>query len=273
MDQEKQNVEKGYALVTGSGSGLGLAFAKNLAVRGYPLVMVSLPGENLESVARSISQSSGVDVQWLEKDLSQEQSCAEIMAYIEEKQIPVTLLVNNAGIGSTNPFLGFEAPFYTRQLKVNVITPVLLTRMLLPKMFASPLPCYVLNVGSLGGYFHLPNKEVYGASKAFVHSFTSSLQLLTKGTNVSLMAVSPGPVETNERIQAAHQNMKGLAKKAVMMPEEVAQQALDAMFRGRHSFVPGRINRLFLWLDWVIPTAIKNRILLKEMKRQASFTR
>lgn len=272
MDQTKQNVKGAYALVTGSGAGLGLAFARDLAARGYHLIMVSLPEESLKEKAQALATEYKVDVLYLEKDLSDEQSPAEIVQFIRENQIRLHVLVNNAGIGSTNPFLDFPPAFYVKQLKVNVITPVLLIRMILEDMLAFDHQCYILNVGSLGGYFHLPNKEVYGASKAFVHSFTNALQLRVKGTNVSATVISPGPVETNERIQAAHKNMKGLAKKAVMLPEEVAAQALDAMFAHKKKFIPGKINRLFLVLDWLVPTAVKNKILWKEMKRQASFT-
>lgn len=273
MDQTKQNVVGAYALVTGSGAGLGLAFAKELASMGYNLVMVSLPGESLEQKALAISQECNVQVLYLEKDLCEEQSSTDIVQFLRDNKISLHVLVNNAGIGSTNPFLDFPPAFYVKQLKINVITPVLLIRMILEDMLKYDHRCYILNVGSLGGYFHLPNKEVYGASKAFVHSFTNALQLRVKDTNVSVTVISPGPVETNERIQAAHKNMKGLAKKAVMLPEEVAEQALDAMFAQKKKFIPGKINRLFLLLDWLIPTSVKNKILLKEMKRQASFTR
>ncbi len=273
MDQTKQNVVGAYALVTGSGAGLGMAFAKELASRGYNLVMVSLQGEYLEQKAQAISTEHQVDVLYLEKDLSDEQSSADIAQFLLENHIHLHVLVNNAGIGSTNPFLDFPPAFYVKQLKVNVITPVLLIRMILEDMLSFEHKCYILNVGSLGGYFHLPNKEVYGASKAFVHSFTNALQLRVKGTNVSVTVISPGPVETNERIQAAHKNMKGLAKRAVMIPEEVAEQALDAMFAQKKKFIPGKINRLFLLLDWLVPTSVKNKILWKEMKRQASFTK
>jgi short-subunit dehydrogenase len=153
------------------------------------------------------------------------------------------------------------------------MTPVLLCRQFIPDMLASNRNCYILNVGSLGGFFHIPNKEVYGATKAFIYSFTQSLQLKLEGTLVSLIVICPGPVETNERLRDAHKNMKGLAKRAVMFPEEVAEKALNALFSGKKVFVPGKVNNLFLKLDWIVPSFIKNRILRKEMKRQASFTR
>lgn len=273
MDQKKQNVDKGFAMITGSGAGLGFAFADELGSRGFPLVLVSLPGEQLGEKAAALAAKYGVEVLFLEKDLSDENCPTEIAEWLTAKQIDVTVLINNAGIGSTLPFLDFQQGFYVRQLKVNVISTVLMCRVFLEKMLTLDKKCFILNVGSLGGYFHLPNKEVYGASKAFVHSFTASLQLRVKGTNVSIIAISPGPVETNARIQEAHKNMKGLAKKAVMMPEDVAKQSLDALFSGKKSFIPGKINRLFLFLDWFFPTTLKNKILLKEMKRQASFTR
>lgn len=273
MDQEEQDVGKGFALVTGAGQGLGYAFTEILAARGYDLVMVSLAGESLDSKSSALAAQYNVQVKYFEADLSREENCVKLYEWVKQNNIWVSVLINNAGIGSTNPFLEFSPAFYARQISVNVITPVLLCRQFLPDMLHSNRRSYILNVGSLGGFFHIPNKEVYGATKAFIYSFSQSLQLKLEETLVSLTVICPGPVETNERLRDAHKQMKGLAKRAVMLPEEVAGKAIDALFSGKKVFVPGKVNNLFLKLDWIVPTFIKNRILRKEMKRQASFTR
>ena len=273
MDREKQDVNGPYALVTGAGSGLGAAFADELASRGYDIIMVSLPGEDLSGKSARLADLYQVNVRYFECDLSKEESCVALHQWVKQQGYRVTILINNAGIGSTHPFLEFETGFYTRQLQVNVIAPVLLCRLLIPDMLSLDLPCHILNVGSLGGYFHIPNKEVYGASKSFIHSFTRSLQLRLKGTNISLMLLCPGAVNTNQRLKDVHKDMKGLAKRSLMVPHEVAGPAITELLKGSKRLIPGRINKLFLVLDRIIPTFIKNRIFQKEMKRQSSFTR
>lgn len=272
MDKEKQDV-KGYAIVTGAGAGLGAAFADELASRGYDIVLVSLPGEDLATKSAQLAAKHHVAVKYYEADLSREECCISLYEWTKQEGLDVRVLVNNAGIGSTNPFLDFKPAFYTKQVQVNIVAPVLLCRLFVPDMLDMQKSCHILNVGSLGGFFNIPNKEVYGATKAFIHSFTRSLQLKLAGTKVSMMVLCPGPIETNERLRDAHKNMKGLAKKAVMHPHEVAVVAIDALLSGKKVLVPGKINNLFLALDWIVPSFIKNRILLKEMKRQASFTR
>jgi short-subunit dehydrogenase len=273
MDSKKQDVKGPYAIVTGAGAGMGAAFASELASRGYDIIMVSLPGEDLMAKSARLAALHPVDVRYYECDLSEESSCIALHQWVKQEGFTVTVLINNAGIGSTHPFLDFDPGFYTRQLRVNVVAPVILCRMLIPDMLATQRPCHILNMGSLGGYFHIPNKEVYGASKAFVHSFTHSLQLRLKGSNISLMLLCPGAVNTNERLRDAHKDMKGLAKRSLMLPDEVAAIAVNALLKGRKVLVPGKINNLFLALDRIFPEFVKNRIILKEMKRQSSFTR
>jgi uncharacterized protein len=273
MDKEKQNVMDNYAIVTGAGAGLGFAFATEMATKGYNIILVSLPGEDLENKATVMTDKYKVKVRFFETDLSQEANCISLHEWVVHQGLKVSVLINNAGIGSTNPFLDFKPGFYTKQILVNIMAPVLLCRLFIPTMIESGTKAYILNVGSLGGFFHIPNKEVYGATKAFIHSFTNSLQLKLEDTQISMMVVCPGPVETNDRLKDAHKNMKGLAKKAVMHPHEVAAKAVDSLFKGKKILVPGRINNLFLALDWVVPNFIKNRILRKEMIRQASFSR
>jgi len=87
------------------------------------------------------------------------------------------------------------------------------------------------------------------------------------------MLLCPGAVNTNERLRDAHKDMKGLAKRSLMLPDEVAAIAVNALLKGRKVLVPGKINNLFLALDRIFPEFVKNRIILKEMKRQSSFTR
>jgi len=271
MDPEKQDVmENLFALVTGSGSGIGYAFAEALAKRGHHLVMVSLPGEDLAAKAETLALRHGVKVEAIEADLCDTSNCKAIYDQLKERGIKVNVLINNAGIGSNAAFTDFQTDFYHRQITLNTIVPVTMCRLFLPDMKVLK-EAYILNMASMAAFFHMPYKEVYSASKSFVYSFSRSLQLSLTNTSVSLTVICPGGVHTNERLQKIHEKMKGIPKRAVLMPGQVAEESLNALFSRKQHYVPGRINRILLRLDRIIPTFIKNKLIRKEMERQENI--
>ena len=263
-------MKKTFALVTGAGQGIGFAFTRALAARNHHIIMVSLPGENLSGKAADLSAEFNVEVIYRETDLTLENNCNILHTWITENGYDVDILVNNAGIGSSGPFEEFSTGFYEKQISLNVIVPVLLTRLFLPELRKRD-KAYILNMGSMGAFFNMPNKEVYSASKSFILSFSRSLQSKLEGSRISISVIIPGPVDSNQRLLEIHKNLKGIARKAVMKPEEVAEAGLDALFSGKKEFVPGGINRLLLTLNRIIPSSIKRSIIRKEMKRQESF--
>jgi short-subunit dehydrogenase len=270
MDQEKQNVTDQYALVTGSGSGIGFAFAEALAKRKYNLVMVALPGEDLHSTAESLAKQYNVHVKAVEIDLSRIENCINLHNDLFAKGITISVLINNAGIGSNAPFTNYETAFYEKQITLNTIVPVTLCRLFIPDMNKLKA-AYILNMASMGAFFYMPYKEVYVATKSFLISFTKSLQFTLQGTPVSMTVLCPGSVNSNARLKEIHSQLKGVAKKTVMEPHEVAEQGLDAMFRKEKLYVPGRVNRWLLRLNMIMPTAIKDAIIRREMNRQESL--
>jgi short-subunit dehydrogenase len=270
MDQGKQNVMDNYAVVTGSGSGIGYAFAEALARRKYNLVMVALPGEGLIHTAAELANKYGVLVEAVETDLTRTENCYALFHRTVDKGFRVSVLINNAGIGSNAPFTNYEAAFYEKQITLNTIVPVTLCRLFMPGMHLLP-SAYILNMASMGAFFNMPHKEVYVATKSFLISFSRSLQFTLKNTPVSITILCPGSVNSNARLKEIHENLKGVGKKAVMDPHEVAEQGLDALFRKEKLFVPGRINRWLLRLNKIMPVFIREAIIMKEMNRQESL--
>ncbi len=270
MDQEKQDVMGDFAIITGSGSGIGYAFAEALAKRKYNLVMAALPGEDLLNKAAALAKKYGVLVDAVETDLTKTENCHALYQGTREKGYKVSVLINNAGIGSNAPFTNYDPAFYEKQITLNTIVPVTLCRLFMPDMQQLP-SAYILNMASMGAFFNMPHKEVYVATKSFLISFSRSLQFTMKGKGVSITTLCPGAVNSNERLKEIHANLKGVGRKAVMDPHEVAEQGLDALFRREKLYVPGRINRWLLRLNKVMPAFIKEAIIMKEMRRQESL--
>jgi short-subunit dehydrogenase len=179
-------------------------------------------------------------------------------------------LINNAGIGSNAPFTNYDTAFYEKQITLNTIVPVTLCRLFIPEM-NKLRSAFILNMASMGAFFNMPNKEVYVATKSFLISFSKSLQFTLKGTPVSMTILCPGSVNSNARLKEIHANLKGVGRRSVMDPQDVAEQGLDALFRKEKIYIPGRINRWLLRLNTIMPSFIKEAIILKEMNRQESI--
>lgn len=238
------------ALITGASSGLGEQFAADLAARGADLVLVARRADRLEALAARLRAAHGVRVVPLAADLARADATAGLVAALAERGLAVTTLVNCAGFGSTAPFLEASPGSATDQVALNVTTLVALTRALLPGMVASGRGALV-NVASLAGHQPAPGMAVYGATKAFVLSFTEALAVELRGTGVRVLCLSPGSTRT-EFYAVSGTSDEGAR---FQTPEQVVATALRALDRRRTpaSVVSGHANRLLAATSRVLP--------------------
>jgi len=253
------------AIVTGASEGLGKFMAIEMGSRGYHLVLVALPDTGLPQLAQFLEKNFNICVNYFEMDLTSVGNCVALFQSLEAQQVQATILINNAGIGNNNWFEDKCIRFYAKQITLNVITPVVLTRLFIDQS-SNVKQRYILNVGSLGGMFIVPKKGVYGATKAFIRHFTKSLQLELKKTNISVSLLSPGGINTKPELLVLHDSLKGISKTTILEPEEVAKQAIDGMLKGKKEIIPGRANRLFVQLNKITPSFIRAFILQKNFK-------
>ena len=179
-------------LITGGSSGIGAAFARALAARGANLVLVARRIDRLEVLAAEL-RTLGVTVTPIAQDLSSPTAGADLVRAIGDLEI--TGVVNNAGFGTFGPFADDNVDHLMTEIAVDVAAPVLLTSAFLPAMLAAGRG-FIINVASMSAYAPTPRMAVYGASKAFVLSFTESLWAELRGTGVVAFALSPGATST-----------------------------------------------------------------------------
>jgi short-subunit dehydrogenase len=253
------------AIITGASEGLGKSFAIELARRNINLVLVALPGSGLPDLACYIRKNFEVKVDHLELDLTVTESYPEIFAYLANQQITAHMLINNAGMGNWSWFADKGIQFYKMQIELNVITPVLLTRLFLEQADAA-VTSYILNVGSLGGLFVVPKKQVYGATKSFIRYFTKCLQLELSGSNVRISLLSPGGINTKPELLVMNNKLKGIAKATILEAEDVARIAIDGLLKGKKEIVPGAINKLMVVLNSILPGYVKDMIVKSRLK-------
>lgn len=185
---------RGLAVVTGASSGIGKEFAEVLARRGYDLLIIARDTARLEALAASIRAGGAAAVEVLTADLTDEPALRAVEARVAAEP-RLTLLVNNAGFGTSGPFAESDIDEEEREIRLNVLAVVRLARAALPGMVERRAGA-VINVSSLASFMPGPYNATYYATKAYVTSFSEALHEEVRGTGVVVQALCPGFTHT-----------------------------------------------------------------------------
>jgi hypothetical protein len=245
------------ALVTGASAGIGEAFARELGARGHDLVLVARRGERLEAEAARLVAAHGVAVEALAADLGTPEGVAAVAARLSDGSRPVDLLVNNAGVGSSGKFWELPVAGETAVINLNVVALVQLTHAALGSMVERNAGG-VINVSSIGAYQPVPFNATYGATKAFVSSFTNAVLEELRGTEVRLMVVAPGFTRTE--FQETSFEPGPLPEFVWQSADTVATTAMRAYDRGRAVCITGAVNVVAAAASSVMPAGVMRRV-------------
>lgn len=237
------------ALVTGASSGIGSAFARELAARGMSLWLVARSDDPLQTLASELRAKYQVNVRVCVADLSQAEAVSEITAAVQATGGRVDLLINNAGFMTHGPFENIDPARDHAQVMVNVAAVVGLTHAFLPGMLERKSGG-VINVASVAGFQPIPFLAVYSASKAFVISFSVALWEECRSRNVCVMGLCPGTTATQlfDRASAPE-----AALGPSRTPEQVVATALAGLAKRRSLIVDGMKNTLLSHGPRLIP--------------------
>ena len=256
-----------YTLVTGSSMGIGKALANECASKGMNLLLVSLPGQNLQDTANEFATKYNVKTHFLEIDLTQKESPQKIFNWCKKNNFAVNILINNAGAGGTTQFDASPIEYSDMRIQLNIRALVLLCRLFIPEMKKLD-KAYILNVGSMSAFYPIAFKSVYSASKAFVVRFTLAINEELRGSSVKMSVVNPNGVQSNEGTESrikAH----GLKGKLTMVPiDKLAQVSIKRMLKGKVVILPGKIDRFLVVLGGLTPTKFKVKMLAKEFRKE-----
>ncbi|GGJ89318.1 dehydrogenase [Pilimelia anulata] len=253
------------ALVTGATAGIGAAFARRLAGRGYDLVLVARDAGRLAAAAADLAGATGSAVTALPADLSDAAGVAAVAARLADADRPVDLLVNNAGIGLAGSMLGNPVADEQRMLRLNVEAVLRLTLAALPGMRQRRRGA-VVNVASVAGFGPMPGSS-YPASKAWVINFSESAHLQVRAHGVRVMALCPGFVRTEFHARAAIPTA-GIPPWAWLDADRVVADALRDLARGRAVSVPDWRYRIAVGVMRHAPRRLAHRLATGTGKRR-----
>jgi short-subunit dehydrogenase len=250
--------ERSLAVVTGASSGIGRAFAEQLAASGHDLVLVARSRDRLEALAAQLRERDGVEVRTAVADLADSRAVTDIAESL--RAAPPDLLVNNAGVGTAGAFHELDVEREEAMLHVNILALVRLTHACLPGMLVRGSGA-IVNVSSLAGEVPSGYNATYGASKAFVTSFSQALYEELRDTPIAVQCLLPGLTDT-AWAETAGLDM-GSGSVPIADPADVARASLAALANGSAICIPGKTNRILALIQRVMPRSLMRRVTAK----------
>ncbi len=248
-----------FALVTGASSGMGLEFARQLAQRGYNLLIVSNVPE-IHEAAKELSaishQLSDIEIIPLQMDLGQQSSARELYEYTRVHEIEVEVLVNNAGVYHDRDILDDSEAFTSLIMNLHMYTPAMLCYLFGQDM-RERRHGYILNVCSVTSKMAAQRLGTYGGTKAFLSHFTRALHIELRKYGVHVTDVSPGAVDTGLYSIKPALTKVGKCLGIIVSPQTLVRRALRALFRGRaKTTIPTVFWRVLCFIILLIPTCL-----------------
>lgn len=242
------------ALVTGASAGIGEAFAEALAEKGADLVLTARRGDRLKRLAAKLEEKYKIDAIVIEADLSDPGAPEKIAAAMSARGVSVDILINNAGFGLPGAYEESDWETHRAFLELMLTAPAQLVRLFLPAMQARGYG-RIINVASLAGL--VPSgagHTMYGATKAFLISFSQALAAENETRGVNVSALCPGFTYSEfHDVNATRGVVSRLPNYMFMEARPVVIGALEAVEAGRVVYVPGRWNKSVAWLARTLP--------------------
>lgn len=259
-----------WALVTGASSGIGREIARELAERGYNLILTGRDTVQLWNTRKMILEDTPVPVRMeiLSADLARGEECFRLYKKIQSREKnggQIDFLANCAGLGNYGDFAAGDLSRDLEVIAVNVTAVHILTKLFLRDMLRRGHG-HILNVASSAGFMAGPEFAGYYASKNYVVRLTEAIheELRHKRTGVTISALSPGPVATDfDRRAGVRHSMRGLD------PAAVARAGVEGAMKGKMLIVPGLGMKAGLAASRLVPDGLLVRITYRIQKRKA----
>lgn len=247
------------ALITGASSGIGAAFARELASRGYDLIITGRRVEEINTIAEHIRNDYNAAVEVHILDFSNKNRFNEFLKTVK-KDKHIRVLINNAGFGNHAYFSESDAEMHQKMTDVHIIAPMQLTHAVLPVM-KDKNQGIIINVSSIASFLIMPKSSIYSASKSFLTVFTEVLYMELANTNILVQALSPGLTKTD-----FHQKQDSLSIKTNLIqwmePEEIVKKALKKLSKRKVNCIPGFQAKFLHFMVAILPKKMFYKLMI-----------
>jgi len=249
-----------WALVTGASAGIGTAFARKLAAQSVNVVLVARRADRLKALGTELSEKHGVKTRVIPEDLERDGVAERLVEWVRDLEIGI--LINNAGFSRVGRFDRVPRDRILGMIRVNCLAVAALTHAFLPAMQARRRGAVII-VSSVAGYQPLGFAATYGATKAFDLMLGEALWVENRTTGVDVLALSPGPVETEFQAVAGEKPHPGAT------PESVVETAFAALGK-KPSVIVGGLNKARAWSLRLAPRKQVARLAMGVMRGYVS---
>ena len=254
-----------YTLITGASQGMGLHMAEECASLNRNVLLVSLPGENLQKLSIDIKEKYGVQSAYFEIDLTEKNSAKNIFNWGHKNNYSIDFLINNAGFGGVGSFEDYSIEYIEKMIDLNIKATTNLTHYFIPDL-KNNSPSFILINASMIAIFPCPYISIYAASKVYVKYFTEALKVELEVYDISVSLLQPGATPTNEVVK--NQINKGgfFARLSVTEANKVAKKAVRDTLNGKSIIIPGWKNRMSLRFLKIVPKSALRFLILRSAK-------
>ena len=250
---------KNYAVITGASAGLGTEFAKQLAAKGYKLILTARREDRLQALAETLP----VECIVIPADLSKKEECFRLFELIKEYKVDI--FINNAGFGDCSSFLTSDLEMELDMVDVNIKAVHILCKKMLQKM-QKENHGYILNVASSAGLLPAgPYMATYYATKAYVSSLTQAIarELKEMNSKVYVGALCPGPVDTEfNDVANVEFALKGITS------EYCVEYAIQQMIKRQTVIVPTLLMKASTMVGRLAPRDLAVKITAGQQKKK-----
>jgi uncharacterized protein len=265
---ETTQTKKDYALITGASSGIGEAFARLLASKKKPLILIAQNEDKLKELSAELREKHDVDVRFIPTNLARSKTLPDLPGKLKRMGITIDILINNAGFGKYETESKIRYEDSLNMVNLNCRSVLALTKLFLPDMLARKKGA-IINIASTAGFFPVPYMATYAATKAFVINFSEALAEEVKNKGVRVVCACPGATSTNFQKRAGinaseHRDLMQLSD-----PNTVAEQTIEALKQGKTVAIVGKTSFITKYAPLFAPRNLLARFGKRMMNPKA----
>lgn len=265
MPETNSEFSRPLAVVTGASAGLGKEFARQLAERGFDLLLVARDADRLKSLSDELALQYGVKAEAWPADLSRDDGMRTLAEYLARNE-RVMVLVNNAGFGTKGKLATRPVSEQATMLELHVMAPMLLTRAVLPGMI-DRREGRIITVASVASFTASQGNVNYCATKAYQRVMCEGLAMELQGTGVKVQALCPGFTHTEFHERMHIDKSKGIPTWAWLSAERVVRESLQAAFGdGPVVVIPGKRYKAVVAVLKHMPSFIRSGLQMRYSK-------